>query len=113
VTGRGEQPLDWGELGRRSARAALQLAVRGLAVRALTLLGTLALARILAPADFGVYATVPFVVYLWAGLGDFGLGAALLQQRDEPTDDQLRTVWTAQQAIALAPWPWCGSRPAL
>jgi PST family polysaccharide transporter len=80
----------------------LQLAVRGLGVRALTLLGTLALARILAPADFGVYATVLFVVSLWAGLGDFGLGAALVQQRDEPTNDQLRTVWTAQQAIALA-----------
>jgi O-antigen/teichoic acid export membrane protein len=95
-------PLGWSELGRRSARAALQLTVRGLVVRGLIFLGTLALARILLPTDFGVYAIVSFVVSIWASFGDFGLGAALVQQRDEPSNAQLQTVWTAQQAIAIA-----------
>jgi PST family polysaccharide transporter len=73
-----------------------------MAVRGLTLLGTLVLARILVPADFGVYAIVSFVVSVWAALGDFGLGAALVQQQEEPSEAHLETVWTAQQALAIA-----------
>jgi O-antigen/teichoic acid export membrane protein len=94
--------LEWHEVGRRGTRGALQLAVRGLLLRILTFLGTLVLARILVPSDFGVYAIVSFVVSVWALLGDFGLGAALVQQEEEPTARQLATAWTAQQAIALA-----------
>jgi O-antigen/teichoic acid export membrane protein len=97
----GTAGLEWREVGRRGARGALQLAVRGLLLRILTFLGTLALARILAPSDFGVFAIVSFVVSVWAMLGDFGLGAALVQQREEPSARQLATAWTAQQAIAL------------
>jgi PST family polysaccharide transporter len=94
--------LEWNELGRRGARAALQLAARSLAMRALTFLGTLLLARLLVPEDFGVFGIVSFVVSLWAALGDFGLGAALVQQAEEPTPEQLATAWTAQQVFALA-----------
>ena len=94
--------LEWQEVGRRGTRGALQLAVRGLLLRILTFLGTLVLARILAPSDFGVFAIVSFVVSVWAMLGDLGLGAALVQQQEEPTARQLATAWTAQQAIALA-----------
>ena len=94
--------LAWNELGRRGARAALQLAARSLAMRALTFVGTLVLARLLVPEDFGVFGIVSFVVSVCAALGDFGLGAALVQQAEEPTPEQQATAWTAQQGIALA-----------
>jgi O-antigen/teichoic acid export membrane protein len=103
----------WHELGRRGTQAAVQLAVRSLLVRGLALAGTLVLARLLSPEDFGVFAIVVFVISLWSALGDFGLGAALVQQDSEPTRQQLATAWTAQQAISLvavgsawlaAPW---------
>ena len=92
---------DLNDLGRRGAHAALQLTARSLAMRGLTFVGTLALARLLVPEDFGVFGIVSFVVSVWAALGDFGLGAALIQQAEEPTPEQLATAWTAQQAIAL------------
>ena len=92
----------WQELGRRSSQAALQLAVRSVILRGLTFIGTIALARLLAPSDFGVYGIVAFVISIWSAVGDFGLGAALVQQAEEPTHAQLRTVWTTQQCIALA-----------
>jgi PST family polysaccharide transporter len=68
----------------------------------MTFIGTITLARILAPSDYGVYGIIAFVVSLWSAFGDFGLGAALVQQHSKPTAAQLRTVWTAQQCIALA-----------
>jgi O-antigen/teichoic acid export membrane protein len=92
----------WQELRRRGTQAALQLAIRSLILRAVTLVGTVILARLLAPADFGVFAIVALVVSVWSALGDFGLGAALVQQESEPTRQQLATAWTAQQLVALA-----------
>jgi teichuronic acid exporter len=92
----------WQELGRRGSHAALQLAIRSVILRGLTFIGTVILARLLAPSDFGVYGIVAFVVSVCSALGDFGLGAALVQQAEEPTPGQLRTVWTMQQGIALA-----------
>ena len=97
-----EEDLAWQELGHRGTRAAAQLAVRSVVLRAASLAGTLALARLLTPEDFGVFAIVSFAVSVWAMLGDFGLGAALVQQQEEPSRSQLATAWTAQQVIALA-----------
>jgi teichuronic acid exporter len=91
----------WRELGQRGSHAALQLAIRSLILRGLTFVGTIVLARLLAPADFGVYGIVAAVITVFTALGDFGLGAALVQQAGEPTPQQLRTVWTVQQLIAL------------
>jgi PST family polysaccharide transporter len=88
--------LDVGRLGRQAAG---QLIVRAVAMRAVTLVGTVALARLLAPADFGIYAVVILVITVVSGLGDFGLGGALIQQSHEPTDRELATTWTAQLAI--------------
>jgi O-antigen/teichoic acid export membrane protein len=92
----------WQELGQRGSHAALQLAIRSVILRGLTFVGTITLARLLAPADFGVYGIVAFVVAVWTSLGDFGLGAALVQQAEKPSPAQLRTAWTVQQLIALS-----------
>ncbi len=103
------------ELGRRGSHAALQLAVRSVILRGLSFVGTIVLARLLDPADFGVYGIVAFVISVWAALGDLGLGAALVQQAEEPTPAQLRTVWTVQQALALTAvvLVWLGAPAAL
>jgi teichuronic acid exporter len=91
----------WQDLGRRGSHAALQLAIRSVILRGLTFIGTIVLARLLSPSDFGVYGIVSFVVSVWSAFGDFGLGASLVQQAEEPTSAQLQTVWTTQQCIAL------------
>ena len=92
----------WREVGRRGARAALQMTARSLTVRLLTFCGTLILARLLSPSDFGIFAIVGFLVVITGSFGDFGLGGALIQHADDPTPAELATTWTVQQAVALA-----------
>src|SRR5207237_9196622 len=70
------------------------------ALTMLTVAGNVVLARILSPADFGLYAVVGAVVNFFNMVGDVGLGAALIQQADEPSEGQLRSVFTVQQMVA-------------
>jgi len=50
----------------------------------LNLVGTLLLARLLSPRDFGIYSVAISVVALVAVVRDFGVGNFLLQARDNP-----------------------------
>lgn len=87
-------------LGYRGAVATVQLTLRAVLVRGLSLVTTLVLARLLSPVDFGVFAIVSFTIWLFMMLGDLGLGAALVQSEQEPTHDQLAAVWTSQKVLA-------------
>jgi O-antigen/teichoic acid export membrane protein len=88
-------------IGRRGRDAIIQLTIRTGVLRVLSLIGTVLLARILQPADFGVFAVIIFAVGVLAPVGDLGLGAALIQQRHRPSAADIRTVFTAQQATWL------------
>jgi O-antigen/teichoic acid export membrane protein len=57
------------------------------------------LARLLSPADFGVFIIATFVVQLFALIGDCGLAPALIQRRQDPNDLDLRVAFTLQQAL--------------
>jgi PST family polysaccharide transporter len=67
-----------------------------------TLVGTIALARLLTPGEFGVFAVVTFAVVLLTVIGDVGIGGALIQQSHAPTDRELATALTFQLAIWTA-----------
>lgn len=84
------------------ARAVLQLVVRAIATRSVTLVGTIALARLLTPEEFGIFAVVTFIVTLVTVVGDIGIGGALIQQVHPPTDRELATALTFQLAIWTA-----------
>ncbi|MHB8571655.1 MAG: oligosaccharide flippase family protein [Candidatus Dormibacteria bacterium] len=83
----------------RAVRGVAALLVRQVLVRLLTLAGNIALARLLAPRDFGVYAVVTFIVNSLALLTDVGLGAALIRNHAEPTLEEMRSVFLVQQAL--------------
>lgn len=80
-------------------RAVLQLVVRAIVTRSVTLVGTIALARLLTPEEFGIFAVVTFIVILVTVVGDVGIGGALIQQVHPPTDRELATALTFQLAI--------------
>ncbi len=86
----------------RAIRGVAQLAGRTVALRGITLVGTLVLARLLTPADFGAFAIVSSCVIFFAAIGDVGLGGAVIQQTGAPSRLELATVWTAQQLVAVA-----------
>ena len=82
-------------------RAGVYLGIRTVSVRAVALVGTLILAWILDPHDFGVFGIVAALVTLMSAFGDVGLGASLIQQPSEPSRRELSTVWTAQMTFAV------------
>jgi PST family polysaccharide transporter len=92
----------------RGTRAVLQLVVRAVGNRIIGLAGAVILARLLSPADFGLFAVVSFGVLLLALIGDGGVGSAIVQQPHAPTNPELGTAltvqlvfWTAMLVVAL------------
>lgn len=59
------------------------------------------LARLLVPRDFGLYAIAAFITTGFSMIADIGLGAALIQQPDDPTPDDLGTTFGVQLGLAL------------
>lgn len=94
--------LDATTLRQRAKRGVVFLAVRALAVQAVTLFGNIALARQLTPSEFGTFGVVQFVLSLFTLLGDVGLGAALVQRRELPDTEELSSVFWLQLGFALA-----------
>ncbi len=90
-----------GGLGGRLMSGAATLAFREVLVRIFQIGGAVILARLLTPADFGVYAIVAFGVSALTVVGDLGLAPALIQQAAEPSEREYRVVFTVQMGIAI------------
>jgi O-antigen/teichoic acid export membrane protein len=88
-------------LKRRARRGVVTLVARGAAVQIAHLGGTVALARLLRPEDFGIFAIVQFVVAFFAFFGEAGLGAALIQQHEVPSQRRLSSVFLLQLLASL------------
>ena len=88
-------------IGQRGRAAIIQLALRTGLLRVITLVGTVLLARILAPADFGAFAVIALLAGALSPFGELGLGATLIQRREPPSEIDLATAFTAQQVAWL------------
>ncbi len=97
-----EQQPEVVAVGRSGRTAVIQLIFRTGAIRILSLVGTTILARILLPEDFGTFAVVTLLINLVGPIADFGLGPALIQQAERPTQKQISTVFFLQITIATA-----------
>lgn len=100
----GTRPTIWEgvTLRQRILRGGVAVLVRSALVRGLSFAGTVALARLLPPQEFGVFVIVLFTVSFLNFLGDAGLAAALIQEAHEPTEAELRTVVTVQVTLAIS-----------
>ena len=87
-------------LKHRARRGVVALVARGTIVQVAHLGGTVALARLLHPEDFGIFTIVQFVVAFFAYFGDAGLGAALIQQHGVPTQRRLSSVFSLQVVLS-------------
>ena len=77
------------------------MGVRQVLVQGLNLAGAILLARILSPAEFGMFAIITFILSFLLAFGDAGLGASLIRESNEPAEEDYRAVFTAQQALVL------------
>ena len=86
----------------RTLRSFFLLGAQRVVGIAVTAAGSIALARLLTPEVFGLYAVLAFVVTLGVRAGELGLGAALIQRRDLDLATSLGAAFTATFGLALA-----------
>ena len=89
------------ELLTRAARGALALGARQVMVTALGVVGAATLARLVAPAVFGVFAIGTFVVGFLNFFAEAGLGASIIRQKTVPTERELQSAFTLQLLLSL------------
>lgn len=93
--------VDLDTLGKRARLGVLALIGRTVVMQLVIGLAQIQLARTLDPSDFGIFAIVQFSLAFFAFFGEAGFGAALIQQKDAPTQRQLSSVFFAQIALSL------------
>lgn len=87
------------EVKEKAIKGGGALLLRQLGVHLINIVGNIVLARILIPEDFGVYAIVTFLINFLVLFGDVGLGASLIQRTQEPTNKEIRSIFTFQQIV--------------
>lgn len=94
-------------------RGVATMLARFVVVTPLSFLASVALARLLTPSDFGAYATISVLVIGIGGLFELGMMSVLIQQKEEPTPHEMRSVFTAYlgvfgtlAALTMLAAPW-------
>lgn len=87
-------------VGKAIARGAVWTVSLRLVSRSISVVSTLILARLLTPADFGIYALAMTVYAFVDLLGAFGFGSALIQNQDA-TEEHYNTAWTLNFIFSL------------
>jgi teichuronic acid exporter len=86
---------DWESVYGKSVSGLKVLGARHLILQVVGFAAGVLLARLLTPEAFGQFALANFIVCLGAVFTDLGLGAALVQKRDEPAKADVQTVFTS------------------
>ncbi len=87
---------------RRAARfGVMALVMRSMVLQVAGFAGSVALARLLDPSDFGVFAIVQFALSFFTFFGDAGLGGSLIRQKHQPTQRELSSAFYFQLALAF------------
>jgi len=85
----------------RAVKGVLALTGRTFILNAITLVAQGFLWAFLAPAEFGLFWIVSAIVNFLVYFSDIGLAAALIQKKEAPTEDDLKTTFTVQQILVV------------
>ena len=97
-----EDRLSATEVRHRALTGAAVDALRGFGVRVLGFAGTLVLARLLTPRDFGVVAVGATFVMFANFMADGGVGAVFIRQSQPPARSDLRALLALQLGLTSA-----------
>ena len=86
----------------RTLRSFLLLGAQKIVSVVVTAAGGIALARLLTPEVFGLYAILVFAITLGVRFSELGLGAALIQRRELELATGLSAAFTATRRHELA-----------
>lgn len=85
----------------KSTASVLFLTLRNVGIQAVSVIGFFILTLLLDPSDVGLFAIVAESISVLGYFSDLGLAAALVQQSDEVTSEELRTSFTVQQILVV------------
>jgi O-antigen/teichoic acid export membrane protein len=97
-----EPQLEAREVRSRAARGVLSVGARNVLVRALGFVGTVVLARLLTPHQFGLLAFGFAVKSISDVMASGGLAAGLIRRSEPPTPDDMRSAQGVQLATTSA-----------
>ena len=102
MTGREAPAARQGDLEDRAIRGVISLGMREGGMKLVSFLGSVALFRLLTPADFGVIVPIATFAGLVKQFADLGLHPSLIQRGSEPGTRDLRAVFTGQLLLVFA-----------
>lgn len=92
--------LEISTIKRRSIMGAFSYFSRTLLLQGIGLAASLVLSALLSPEDYGLYGAVMAIIGILVFFSDIGLAAALVQKKQEITEDEYTTAFTIQQGLA-------------
>jgi O-antigen/teichoic acid export membrane protein len=97
-----DERLSAGDIKDRASRGVVTMGLRGVATRALGLVGNIVLARMLVPSDFGALAFGFSIIVFATVLSSGGLGASLVRRPAPPTRRDLESIFGFQLTVMVA-----------
>lgn len=95
------QEIDIALIKKRSVKGIFALTYRTFAIQVLGLVSNFVLTIFLSPAIFGVYFIVSAGIAFLSYFSDIGLAAALIQKKEEITEEEFKTTFTIQQLLVV------------
>src|SRR3989344_6018109 len=93
--------LDLEAVKQRSVTGVITITARTFALQIVAFIATFLLTVLLSPQDYGTFFVVSAVVNFLVYFSDIGLAAALIQKKDNLTDEDLYTTFTIQQSLVI------------
>lgn len=94
-----EQPPGSHLVIRKAAQASKALLIRQVLVYGANIFGSVMLARLLPPDQYGFYGIILFALAFLGVFGGTGFAANLIRIKEEPSTEDMRVVFTAQQLM--------------
>lgn len=89
------------QVKKKIARGGLLLVFRQVLMQGLNITGSVFLARLLSPSDFGLFAIFTFFLAFLTAFGDVGLGASLVREEEAPSETDCAAVFSVQLVLVL------------
>lgn len=96
------EDFDLNIVAKKSIQGVFALVSRTFIIQILQFVANLVLSLYLDPASFGVFFVASSIIVFLNYFQDIGLAASLIQKKENPTVQELRTTFTIQQILVLA-----------
>lgn len=89
------------EVRKRAKKGIAVLTIRTFLIQVISFFSNVLLTVFLLPVEYGVFFLVSAIINFLAYFSDIGFAASLIQKKERLTDEDLKTVFTAQQVLVL------------